>query len=151
HDAQPGGLLRPPNRFDTSRKIAVSAARPTSQPARKARPVGRGRGVCSTSTAGMMDSGESATTNASGMSSVSTRSIVPETPTPAYTERPAWYRQAFQSAPSRKKSMSSVLASPRLAATNRTLATASSPVTSTELTVICVGPSDLLLSYHPAL
>ncbi len=77
-----------PTGWTPRRKIAVSAARPTSQPARKARPVGRGRGVCSTSTAGMIDSGESATTSASGMSSVSTRSMVPESDA-RYTERPA--------------------------------------------------------------
>lgn len=45
---------------------------PTSQPIKNASPVGRGCGVCSTSTAGMIDSGDSATTSASGMSSVST-------------------------------------------------------------------------------
>ena len=40
-EAQLGGLsLRPPIRLDTSTKIAVNAARPTSQPARNARPVG---------------------------------------------------------------------------------------------------------------
>jgi len=49
----------------------VSAARPTTQLARKARPVGRGRGDCNTSTAGMTDNGETATTNASGISVVS--------------------------------------------------------------------------------
>ena len=58
----PHGRRRYGRRLDTSTKIAVIAARPNSQPARKARPVGRGRGVCSTSTAGMIDSGESATT-----------------------------------------------------------------------------------------
>src|ERR1700680_1579050 len=73
HDAQLGGLsLSPPSRFDTSRKMAVNAASAISQPAMNARPVGRGRGVCNTSTAGMIDSGDSATTNASGINSVST-------------------------------------------------------------------------------
>jgi hypothetical protein len=52
--------------------MAVNAASPISQPAMNARPVGRGLGVCNTSTAGMIDSGDSATTNASGISSVST-------------------------------------------------------------------------------
>src|SRR4051812_48138768 len=78
-DAHPGGLSRtPPNRLDTSTKIAVSAARPTSQPARNATPVGLGRGVCNTSTAGMIDSGDSATTSASGMSSVNTEPQLPD-------------------------------------------------------------------------
>src|SRR3954452_6810150 len=73
HDAHPGGLSpSPPSRLDTSRKIAVNAVSPISQPAKKARPVGRGRGVCNTNTAGMIDNGDSATTSASGMSSVST-------------------------------------------------------------------------------
>jgi hypothetical protein len=73
HDAQPGGLSRsPPARPEISSRIAVSTASPKSQPARKARPVGRGRGVCNTITAGMIDSGDNATTSASGMSSVST-------------------------------------------------------------------------------
>src|SRR4051794_25538590 len=71
HDAQLGGLFpSPPRRLDTSTKIDVNAARPTSQPARKASPAGLGRGVCSTNTAGMIDSGDNATTSASGMSSV---------------------------------------------------------------------------------
>src|SRR5437763_13331840 len=71
-DAQAGGLLRSATRLDSSRKTTANAARPISQPAKKDRPVGRGRGVCNTSTAGMIDSGEKATTKASGMSSVST-------------------------------------------------------------------------------
>src|ERR1700722_7887868 len=73
HDAQLGGLSRrPPSRSDTSTKMAANAASPTSQPAKNARPVDRGRGLCNTRTAGMIDSGDSATTNASGISSVST-------------------------------------------------------------------------------
>ena len=82
-DAQPGGLPpRPPTRPDTSRKMLVNAARPTSQPARNASPVGRGRGVCNTSTAGMIDNGESATTSASGMSSISTDPQLPDNARP---------------------------------------------------------------------
>ena len=69
--AHGGVLFSPPSRLDTSTKIAVNAASPTTQPTRNARPVGFGRGVCSTSTAGMIDSGERATTRARGMSSVS--------------------------------------------------------------------------------
>ncbi len=49
----------------------VSATRPITQPARNANPLGRGRGECRTSTAGMIDSGDSAITSAKGMSSVS--------------------------------------------------------------------------------
>ena len=79
HDAQPGGLSpRPPTRLDTSTKMRVNTVRPTSQPARNASPVGRGRGVCNTSTAGMIDSGDSATTSASGMSSASTDPQLPD-------------------------------------------------------------------------
>ena len=49
------------------------------QPAgQEASPVGLGRGVCSTSTAGMIDNGDSATTSASGMSSVSTDPQLPD-------------------------------------------------------------------------
>src|SRR6476646_11831310 len=78
-EAHPGGLSRtPPMRLDTSTKIAVSGARPTRAPARNARPVGLGRGVCNTSTAGMIDSGDSATTSASGMSSVNTEPQLPD-------------------------------------------------------------------------
>src|SRR6266404_5360400 len=84
HDAHPGGLSpRPPSRLDTSRKIAVNATSPSSQPARNAKPVGLGRGVCSTITAGMMDNGESATTSASGMSSVSTDPQSPDNTDPS--------------------------------------------------------------------
>ena len=68
--AHVGALSSPPSRLDTSTKIAVNAASPKIQPARKARLVGFGRGVWSTSTAGMIESGETATTSASGMSSV---------------------------------------------------------------------------------
>ena len=78
HAAHFGALSRPPSRSATSTKTAVSANSPTSQPARKARPVGLGRGVCSTRTAGMMDSGDSATTSASGMSSISTDPQLPD-------------------------------------------------------------------------
>ena len=70
-EAHGGALFSPPSRLDTSTKIAVNTASPTTQPTRNARPVGFGRGVCSTNTAGMIDSGERATTSARGMSSVS--------------------------------------------------------------------------------
>ena len=69
--AHGGALFSPPSKLDTSTKIAVNAANPTTQPTRNARPVGFGRGVCSTNTAGMIESGERATTSARGMSSVS--------------------------------------------------------------------------------
>ena len=81
HKAHGGFLSSPPSRLDTSTKIAVNAASPTTQPTRNARPVGFGRGVCSTSTAGMIESGERATTRARGMSSVSSE------PQPAVTPR----------------------------------------------------------------
>ena len=72
HDAQVGGDLRSPSSApDDEAKIAVSAHNPNTQLPRNASPVGRGRGVCSTSTAGMIDSGEIEMTNASGMSVVS--------------------------------------------------------------------------------
>lgn len=50
----------------------VTTAKPNSQPPRKARLLGRGCGECTTSTAGITDNGESAMTNASGTSPVST-------------------------------------------------------------------------------
>src|SRR5271166_4508582 len=79
-DAQAGGdLRRSPSASEDKTKIAVSAASPTSQPARKVSPVGVGRGVCNTSTAGMIDSGEIATTSASGISVVSTEPELPVT------------------------------------------------------------------------
>ena len=53
-------------------KTTVNAASPISQPAMKASPVGLGWSVCSTSsTAGIIDTGDSATTSASGTSSPS--------------------------------------------------------------------------------
>ncbi len=70
--------LSPPARLDTSRKIVVSAARPNSQPTRNARPVGRGFGVSNTSTAGMTENGERATTSASGTRSVNTDPQLPD-------------------------------------------------------------------------
>jgi hypothetical protein len=60
-------------------KAAVSAVRPSSQPPRKTRLVGLGRCVCNTSTAGMIDNGETATTNASGISVVSRELQLPVT------------------------------------------------------------------------
>src|SRR5947209_3176742 len=72
-DAQVGGALCiPPSAPEAATKIAVSAASPNTQPPRNARLVGRGRGVCSTRTAGMIDSGEIATTSASGVSTLMT-------------------------------------------------------------------------------
>ena len=73
HDAHDGGLSRPPpNRSDNPMNTTVSAASPTTQPARKARPAGLGRGVCRTSTAGMTDSGDAAMISASGTTSART-------------------------------------------------------------------------------
>src|SRR6516162_5979917 len=72
-DAHVGGdLCRPPSRPEAATESAVSAARPSTQPARKARPLGLGRGACNTSTAGITVSGESAMTSPSGMSAPST-------------------------------------------------------------------------------
>src|ERR1700758_699105 len=68
-DAQVGGVwCRPPSRSEAPTNTAVSAIRPSTQPPRKARPAGRGRGACKTSTAGMTVIGESAMTSPSGMS-----------------------------------------------------------------------------------
>src|SRR5277367_3986313 len=79
-DAQTGGLLcRPLRASEDATNTPVSATRPSNQPPRKARPVGRGRDVCSTSTAGMTDSGEIDTTSASGISVVSTETQLPVT------------------------------------------------------------------------
>ena len=79
-DAQVGGeLCRPPSASEDATKTAVSATRPSNQPPRKARPVGRGRGVCNTSTAGMTDSGEIEMTSASGISVASTETQLPVT------------------------------------------------------------------------
>ena len=39
-DARGGALFSPPSRLDTSTKIAVNAASPTTQPTRNAKPVG---------------------------------------------------------------------------------------------------------------
>ena len=77
-DAQRGGdLSRPPRMPEAATESAVSAASPSSQPPRKARPLGRGRGACKTSTAGMTVSGDSAMTSPSGTSPVSTEPQVP--------------------------------------------------------------------------
>ena len=80
HDAQLGGLS--PQAADQAGDLDEDRrqqrqARTASRP-RKARPVGLGRGVCNTSTAGMIDNGDSATTSASGMSSVSTDPQLPD-------------------------------------------------------------------------
>src|ERR1700757_3831621 len=73
HDAQVGGVwCRPPSRSEAPTNAAVRATRPSTQPPRKARPAGRGRGACRTSTAGMTVIGESAMTSPSGTSLVST-------------------------------------------------------------------------------
>lgn len=72
-DAQAGGdLCRPPSAPDAAMDNAVNAARLSTQPPRKARLLGRGRGACKTSTAGMIDSGESEMTSANPMTAVST-------------------------------------------------------------------------------
>src|SRR5215208_7557545 len=79
HDAQLGGRSRrPPARLDTSRNTEHKPASPNSQPARNARPVGRGRAVSNTSTAGMMVNGDNVTTNPSGTRSVSTAPQLPD-------------------------------------------------------------------------
>ena len=79
-DTQAGGDLRSaPSASEDTTKTAVSATSPNSQPPRKARPVGLGRGVCNTSTAGMIDNGEIATTSASGISVASTEPQLPVT------------------------------------------------------------------------
>lgn len=71
-DAHVGGdLCRPPSSPDTATKIAVTAARVASHPARNARLLARARGVCNTRTAGMIDSGDSAITSARETSPVS--------------------------------------------------------------------------------
>src|SRR5271167_5189624 len=68
-DSQAGGdLCIPPNAPDPSTNSAVSVASPNSQPARNARLLGRGRGACNTSTAGMIVNGEIAVTSANGVS-----------------------------------------------------------------------------------
>lgn len=72
-DAQAGDVvLKPPSAPEAATKTAVTTAKPNSQPPRKARLLGRGCGECTTSTAGITDNGESAMTNASGTSPVST-------------------------------------------------------------------------------
>ncbi len=79
-DAQTGALLcRPLSDSEDATNTAVSATRPSNQPPRNARPVGRGRGVCNTRTAGMTDSGEIDTTSASGIRVVSTETQLPVT------------------------------------------------------------------------
>ena len=80
HPAQVGaGRLSPSSRRGTCANTAVVAASPTSQPAMKARPAGRARSDCSTSTiAGMIVSGDIATTSASGMSWPSTAAQLPD-------------------------------------------------------------------------
>jgi hypothetical protein len=76
-DAQPRCPRRGPvqaatHQSDNPTNATVTAASPTTHPARKPKPAGLGRGVCKTSTAGMTNSGDSATTSASGTSSAST-------------------------------------------------------------------------------
>lgn len=84
HDAHGGGLSRPPpNSSDNPTNATVSAASPNTQPARKARLVGLGRGVCRTRTAGMTDSGDAVITSASGTNSATTEpSRLPPMPFP---------------------------------------------------------------------
>lgn len=79
-DAQAGGdLRRPPNSSDPATNIAVTAISPSTQPPRNASPVGRGRGACSTNTAGMMVIGETAITSARGTRLASTEPEFPVT------------------------------------------------------------------------
>src|SRR6478672_1298783 len=79
-DAQAGGdLRRSPSASEEATKTAVSAANPNSQPPRKARPVGLGRGVCNTSTAGMTDNGDTEMISASGISVASSEPQLPVT------------------------------------------------------------------------
>src|ERR1700739_4924152 len=77
-DAHLGGALsKPPSSPDAPTESAVSAARPSTQPPRKARPDGLGRAACNTSTAGMTVIGESAMTSPNPVSPVRT---VPQLP-----------------------------------------------------------------------
>jgi len=69
---QAGGRGRRAQRAQPIGEISSIVDRPKGCPFEPRCPVGRGRGVCSTSTAGMIDSGEIEMTNASGMSVVST-------------------------------------------------------------------------------
>src|ERR1700740_346925 len=72
-DAHVGGdLCRPPSTPEAATESAVRAPRPSTQPARKARPLGLGLGACNTSTAGITVIGESAMTSPSGISAPST-------------------------------------------------------------------------------
>lgn len=64
---------------EAATESAVSAARPSTHPTRNARLLGRGRGACNTSTAGITVIGESAMTSPSGMSPVSTEPQLPTT------------------------------------------------------------------------
>src|SRR5271166_4821549 len=72
-----GDLSSPPSQPEAATANAVSAARPSTQPARKARPLGLGRGACNTSTAGMTVIGESEMTSPSGMSPAATDPQLP--------------------------------------------------------------------------
>jgi hypothetical protein len=83
HEAQLGGRPRLPISPVICTKIAASTNSPTSQPTMKARPVGLGRGVCNTSTAGIIDSGESATMSASGINSTNTDPQLPDIDRPS--------------------------------------------------------------------
>ena len=70
--AHDGDFPSPSIRWGTWTKTVVNAASPASQQAMKAKPVGFGRSVWRTSsTAGIIDTGDSATTSASGISSPS--------------------------------------------------------------------------------
>src|SRR5277367_3066158 len=80
HDAQAGGLLcSAPSASEDATKAGVSTTRQTNQLPRKARLVGRGRGVCNTSTAGMTENGEIAMTSARGTNVASTETQLPVT------------------------------------------------------------------------
>src|SRR6185312_7262380 len=80
HDAHVGGVAcKPPSSPEPVTNAAVRATKPTSQPPRKARLAGRGRGACSTSTAGMTVIGDSAMTAANAMSLLRTEAQLAST------------------------------------------------------------------------
>lgn len=79
-DAHFGGVAwKPLSASEPATNAAVKATNPTSQPPRKARLAGRGRGACSTSTAGMTVIGDSAMTAASATSLLRTEAQLAST------------------------------------------------------------------------
>ena len=81
YGAQPGCAFRLPTRSEATTKAAVIPAMETTHPARNARLVGRGRGVCSIRMAGMIVNGDSAMTIANGISSASSKASLLTTET----------------------------------------------------------------------